>query len=155
MEACVNPIQHLGMIKFWAVYHKTMESYTLWWNGGSLALFLQKLNSKVLEAITLENIKFSGGELLPDELDKVTLYRKNCARLAFLLLIIVEKCHAHGIQHNDFSPSNILLHFPPMDKTKIFLGVYDWGMACRVSKEVASNYGYRSEEEMEMQQRLR
>ena len=42
-----------------------------------------------------------------------------------------------------------------MDKTKIFLGVCDWGMACRVSEEVASNYGYRSEEEMEMQQRLR
>ena len=28
-------------------------------------------------------------------------------------------------------------------------------MACRVSEEVASNYGYRSEEEMAMQQRLR
>ena len=42
-----------------------------------------------------------------------------------------------------------------MDKTKIFLGVCDWGMACRVSEEVASNYGYRSEEEMAMQQRLR
>ena len=35
MEACVNPIQHPGMIKFWAVHYKTMESYTLWWNGGS------------------------------------------------------------------------------------------------------------------------
>ena len=74
MEACVNPIQHPGMINFWAVHHKTMKSYTLWWNGGSLASFLQKFNSKVSEAITLENIKFSGGELLPDELDKVTLY---------------------------------------------------------------------------------
>ena len=42
-----------------------------------------------------------------------------------------------------------------MDKTKIFLDVSDWGMACRVSEEVASNYGYRSEEEMAMQQRLR
>ena len=41
-----------------------------------------------------------------------------------------------------------------MDKTKIFLVVCDWGMACRVSEEVASNYGYRSEEEMAMQQRL-
>ena len=29
MEACVNPIQHPSMIKFWAVHHKTMESYTL------------------------------------------------------------------------------------------------------------------------------
>ena len=74
MEACVNPIQHSGMIKFWAVHYKTMESYTLWWNGGSLALFLLKLNSKVLEATTLENIKYTRGELLPDELDKVTLY---------------------------------------------------------------------------------
>ena len=61
------------MIKFWAVHHKIMESYTLWWNGGSLALFLQKLNSKVSEAISLKNINFFDGELLPDELNKVTL----------------------------------------------------------------------------------
>ena len=132
-----------------------MESYTLWWNGGSLASFFQKLNSKVSEAIPLENIKFSSGKLLPDELDNVTLYRRNRAKLALSLLIIVEKCHAHGIQHNDLSPGNILLHFPPIDKTKIFLVVCDWGMACRVSEEVASNYDYRSEEEIEMQQRLR
>ena len=62
------------MIKFWAVHHKTMESYTLWWNGGSLASFLQKINSKVSKAISLENIKFSGGNPLSAELGKVTLY---------------------------------------------------------------------------------
>ena len=28
IEACINPIQHLGMIKFWTVHHKPMESYT-------------------------------------------------------------------------------------------------------------------------------
>ena len=150
IQACVNPIQHPCMINFWTVHHKTMESYTLWWNGGSLASFLQKLNSKVLEAIPLENIKFSGRELLLDELDKVMLYQRNRAKLALSLLIIVEKCHAHGIQHNDLSPSNILLHFPPMDKTKIFLSVCDWGMACHISKEVVLNYGFQSEEEMEM-----
>ena len=97
IEACVNPIHHLGMINFWTVHHKTMESYTLWWNGSSLASFFQKLNSKVSETIVLENIKFSSGELLPDELNKVTLYRRNRAKLALSLLIIVEKCHAHGI----------------------------------------------------------
>ena len=42
-----------------------------------------------------------------------------------------------------------------MDKRKIFLSVYDWGMACRVSKKVALNYGFQSEEKMEMQQGLR
>ena len=107
------------------------------------------------EATALENIKFSLGELLLDELDIVTLYRRNRAKLALSLLIIVEKCHAYGIQHNDLSPGNILLHFPPMDKTKIFLGVCDWGMACRITEEVASNYGYRSEDKMAMQRRLR
>ena len=50
IEACINPIQHPNMIKFWEVHLKTMESYTLWWNGGSLASFLQNLNSKVSEA---------------------------------------------------------------------------------------------------------
>ena len=55
------------------------------------------------KAILLENIKFSGGELLSDELDKVMLYRRNRTKLALLLLIIIEKCHAHGIQHNDLS----------------------------------------------------
>ena len=107
------------------------------------------------EATTLENIKYTTGKLLLDELDKMTLYQRNRPKLALSLLIIVEKCHAHGIQHNDLSPGNILLHFPSMDKTKIFLGVCDWGMACRVSEEVASNYGYRSEEEMAMQCRQR
>ena len=33
IKACVNTIQYPGMIKFWVVHHKTMESYTLW-NGG-------------------------------------------------------------------------------------------------------------------------
>ena len=124
------------MIKFWTVHHKTMESYTLWWNGGSLASFLQKLNSKVSEATTLKNIKYSSGELLPDELDKVTLYRRNRAKLALSLLIIIEKCHAHGIQHNDLSLGNILLHFPPMDKTKIFLGVCDWGWHAALARRL-------------------
>ena len=91
MEAYINPIQHPGMIKFWAVHHKTMESYILWWNGGSLASFLQKLNSKVSKAITSENIKFSSGELLPDELDKVTsdaILKKSCK----ISIIIANYC---------------------------------------------------------------
>ena len=56
--------------------------------------------------------------MLPDELDKVTLYRRNCAKLALSLLIIVEKCHAHGIQYNDLSPDNILLHFHPWTRQR-------------------------------------
>ena len=85
------------MIKFWAIHHKTMESYILWWNGGLLASFLQNLNSKVSEATPHDCIGWSGGDLLPKYLNKVMLYPRNHAKLALLLLIIVEKCHAHGL----------------------------------------------------------
>ena len=121
----INTIQHPGMIKFWAVHRKTMELYTLWWNGGLLASFLQNLNSKVSKETPNECIGWWGGDLLPEDLYKVMLYRRNHAILALSLLIIVEKYQAHGLQHNDLSPSNILLYFPPMDKTKIFLEVCD------------------------------
>ena len=74
IKACVNPIQHPSIIKFWAVHHKTMESYTLWWNGGSLASFLQKFNLKVLEATPNNYIGLSIGNQLPEDLDNVMLY---------------------------------------------------------------------------------
>ena len=85
------------MIKFLAVHHKTMESYTLWRNGGSLASFLQNVNSKVSEATPNDCIGWSGSDLLPKDLNKVMLYRGNREKLALSLLIIVEKCHAHGL----------------------------------------------------------
>ena len=56
----IHPIKscsRVGHDKVLAVHHKTMESYTLWWNGGSLASFLQKLNSKVSEATTFGKYK--------------------------------------------------------------------------------------------------
>ena len=41
-----------------------------------------------------------------------------------------------------------------MDKTKIFLGLCDWGMACHVSIVVASNIGFQASDEMERQRQL-
>ena len=111
--------------------------------------------SKVSEATPNDCIGWSGGNLLLEDLNKVMLYQRNRAKLALLLLIIVKKCHAHGLQHNDFNPSNILLYIPPMDKTKIFLGVCDWGMACHVSKVVASNYGFQASDEIQRQRQPR
>ena len=148
----VNPIQHPDMIKFWVVHYKTMESYILWWDGGSLDSFLQEFNSNIPEATPNKCIGQFGGDLLLEDLDKVMLYQRNHSKLALLLLIIVEKCHTHGLHLNNLSPSNILLHFPPMsNKTKIFLGVCNWRVACYVSKEVASNFFFQSSDEMERQ----
>ena len=101
-----------------------------------------------------ECIEWSGSNSLPKDLNKEMLYQRNRAKLALSLLIIVEKCQAYGLQYNDLSPSNILLYFPSMDKTKIFLGVCDWEMACRISKVVALNYDFQAFDEMERQQQL-
>jgi hypothetical protein len=38
-EAMACPIEHHGLIKFWAISSVTMEAYTLWWNGGSVRSF--------------------------------------------------------------------------------------------------------------------
>ena len=59
-----------------------MESYTLWWNGGSLASFLRNLNSKVSEVTPNDCIGWFCGNLLLEDLDKVMLYRRNRAKLA-------------------------------------------------------------------------
>jgi hypothetical protein len=55
VEALACPIEHVGLIKFWAVNSKTMEAYTLWWNGGSFRSFM-RINSKVSLAEDYENI---------------------------------------------------------------------------------------------------
>ena len=64
----------------------------------------------------------------------VLAYRKNRANLAMALLMILETCHEAEIIHNDLSLQNVLLHFPPMDKTKVYIGVCDWGR-CTHAKE--------------------
>jgi hypothetical protein len=33
-ESFGMPLKHPGVIKFLAIHTKTMEAYTLWWNGG-------------------------------------------------------------------------------------------------------------------------
>jgi len=41
--------------------------------------------------------------------------------------------HVGGHLHNDLSPNNIMFHFPE-DKSKVYIGVCDWGMTT-ISRE--------------------
>jgi serine/threonine protein kinase len=41
------------------------------------------------------------------------------------MLAIMEKCHTQNILHNDLSPSNIMLHFPPEHLKNVNIGVCD------------------------------
>jgi hypothetical protein len=149
LEALACPISLEGMIKFWALHPKTMEAYTLWWNGGSLKSFWTNYNSKVSEATSYEDYHLVNAGLLPDDIDKVKAYRKNRVKLVLSLLTIMGKCHAENILHNNLSPSNIMLHFPPEKPENVYIGMCDWGMANRVEEEKSSLYGYQTKAEME------
>jgi hypothetical protein len=123
LEALACPISHADVIKFWALHSKTMEAYTLWWNGGSLKSFWTNYNSKVSEATSYEDYHLVNAGLLSDDVDKVKAYRKNRVKLVLSLLTIMGKCHAENILHNDLSPSNIMLHFPPEKSENVYIGV--------------------------------
>jgi serine/threonine protein kinase len=148
LEALACPVSHAGVIKFWALHPNTMEAYT-WWIGGSLHNFWTKYNSKVSKATSYEDYHLvNAAGLLPDDVDRVKAYRKNRVKLVLSLLIIMDKRHAHNILHNDLSPSNIMLHFPPGKPENVYIGVCDWGMANCVKEKKASLYGYQNKEEM-------
>ena len=60
-QATVNvvggrPVKHPGIIRLAYIHPKTMEGYTLRWNGGSLISFWQCYNSKVSESSDYEEI---------------------------------------------------------------------------------------------------
>jgi serine/threonine protein kinase len=149
LEALACPISHVGVIKFWALHPKTMEAYTLWWNGGSLKSFWTNYNSKVSEATSYEDYHLVNAGLLPNNVDKVKAYRKNQVKLVLSLLTIMGKCHAENILHNDLSPSNIMLHFPLEKPENVYIEACDWGMASRVEEEASLLYGYQTKVEME------
>jgi len=49
-------VKHLGIIRLSYLHPKTMEGYTLWWNGGSLFSFSAKYNSKVKALVNVDEI---------------------------------------------------------------------------------------------------
>ena len=55
IEALVCPVQHPGVVKFWAIHTNSMEAYTLWWNGDCLRNFL-KLNTKTSVAASYKEV---------------------------------------------------------------------------------------------------
>ena len=122
-----------------------MEAYTLWWNGDCLRNFL-KLNQKVSYVHTSEQILKT--ETIPiEDRQKIVAFRKNSAMLAWGLIYVMHMVHKAKIIHNDLTPSNILLHFPPNDKEAVYIGVCDWGMASRIVENKPSYYGYKNEDD--------
>jgi serine/threonine protein kinase len=71
------------------------------------------------------------------------------------LIITMARVHKSKILHNDISPSNILLHFPPDHVDRVYIGVCDWDMATRFIEDEHSMYGYPTKAEMEKNKKER
>jgi serine/threonine protein kinase len=114
-----------------------------------LKSFWTNYNSKVSEATSYEDYHLVNAGLLSVDVDKVKAYRKNRVKLVLSLLTIMGKFHAENIFHNDLSPSNIMLHFPPEKPENMYIGMCDWGMANIVEEEKSSLYTYQTKAEIE------
>lgn len=147
-EALVCPLNHPGIIKFWALHTRTFEAYSYWWNGGSLHEMLkldEKVGDKHLHWSKVKEVP----SLTQEEAFRISLFRQQRMKLAWGLVYIMNLVHKTGVLHNDLSPSNILLHFPTLRGTKICIGVCDWGMASRIVEQQPSRYGYQTTQKKE------
>ena len=116
-----------------------MEAYTLWWNGDCLCKFL-RLNSKASETISYTDV-LKTKTLAIEDCRRIVAFRKNRAMLARALIYIMGLVHKAKIIHNNLTPSNVLLHFPPDDVQSAYIGVCNWGMASRTVENKASYFG--------------
>ena len=154
IEALVCPVSHPGVVKFWGIHEDTMEAYTLWWNGETVQKFNSSVNSRVSEATEYSRV-LHHPHLPLETVQRITAYRLNRAKLAWAIIYIVATIHNGRVLHNDITPSNVLLHFPVDEVETVYIGLCDWGMACRTFEEKGSRYGYATREEMETQRKQR
>jgi serine/threonine protein kinase len=113
-----------------------------------------RTNSKVSPAEDYENILNHPAHTM-QELEMIKAYCTEATKLAMSLIITMTCVHKSKILHNDISPSNILLHFPPDHVDRVYIGVCDWGMATRFIEDEYSVYGYPTKAEMEKNKKER
>ena len=139
-------VDHHGVIKIQYLNMRIYESYSMWWNRGSLRN-MRNYNKFVAETHPNKILFYSGPDF--ESRKRLVAYRKNQAYLAWALMCIVNIVHKHDVLHNDLNPNNVMLHFPQDREDVIFIGVCDWGMSMWVNEEASSNYGKESTEAME------
>jgi hypothetical protein len=55
----------------------------------------------------------------------VEVFRKKRHELVWTFLNTMNNVHHCHTLYNDMSPDNVLLHFPPNSKDKVYIGIYD------------------------------
>jgi serine/threonine protein kinase len=146
-EALACPIDHPGVIKVMYLDRRTYESFTLWWNGGSLFGMQQYDKRYAPEMHETELLRSPGPDY--EARKRLVLYRKKRAHLAWALMNIMAAVSVQDVLHNDLSPNNVLLHFPDNDEDVVNIGVCDWGLATWTGEVAPSLYGKPNEKELD------
>ena len=115
IEATSYPLVHPLFIKLFAIHPTKAHGYMRWWNAGALRSMINKCNKKspIAQGVDKENVKLFQRiqiRLFWHFLHRYVLLNKNCSL------------------HCDLSLNNMLLHIGD----NMYIGVCDWGFACRI-----------------------
>jgi serine/threonine protein kinase len=127
-------------VKFLAIHTKTMEAYILWWNGGTLQEMLD-YNMKYSPIMDTQTLLEQRGPNMEGKTQLAT-FRRNCVKLAWAFINIMNAIHHSGILHNDLFKDNITLHFFLDKPNVVYIVVGDWGEVGCLQKVTPSLYGF-------------
>lgn len=151
-EAMALRSAHEGCIKWIAVHPSNNEGYTLWWNGGTIREMIRaeaSYNREDVEATLHAAFLIDSRDDFMKKQEtarRVEVFRKKRHELAWTFLNTMNNVHHCHTLHNDMSPDNILLHFPPNSNDKVYIGICDWAMASNFNNLKESLYIHESEE---------
>jgi hypothetical protein len=143
---------HEGCIKWIAVHPTKSEGYTLWWNGRTIQEMIrdEALYNRESVHITLQAaILIDSNDDYQKKLDiarHVEVFRKKRHELAWTFLNTMNNVHHCHTLHNDMSPDNVLLHFPPNSANKVYIDICDWAMVGNFNDLKESLYIHESQE---------
>ena len=106
-EALACPVDHLGVIKLLYFNTRTYESYSMWWNGGSL-MNMMAYDRTIVETHEDKILQCAGHDF--EARQSLVTYKKHRAYLAWVLMCIVDVVHKQDVLHNDLNFNNVMLH---------------------------------------------
>jgi hypothetical protein len=134
-EAMALRSAHEGCIKWITVHPTKSEGYSLWWNGGTIWEMIKDEERFNRESV---HITLQAAFLIDSRDDyqkklhaarRVEVFRKKRHELAWIILNTMSNVHHCHTLHNDMSPDNVMLHFPPNFEDKIYTDICDWAVA--------------------------
>jgi serine/threonine protein kinase len=106
-------------------------------------------NRKSVHIILQAAILIDSNDDYQKELDitrRVEVFRKKCHKLVWTFLNTMNNVHHCHTLHNDMSPNNVLLHFPPNSEDKVYICICDWAMAGNFNDLKESLYIHENQE---------